>query len=105
MSLLRGLTCRKPLLLCQNGCVDPTSDSANCDGCRQTCPAIAHGAVGCSGGVCGGGSCSAGFGDCDKNAANGCAANLLGDLANCGACGKVCPPVSHATAGCILHPP
>lgn len=95
-----GMTCQQPLLLCQNACIDPRSDPANCSGCGQTCPMIAHGAPGCTGSVCGVGSCGAGFGDCDKNPANGCETNLLGDLANCGACGKACPKPNNADAAC-----
>src|SRR5664280_417953 len=37
------------------------------------------------------GTCSAGFGNCDGNAANGCEINLNSDINNCLTCGHVCP--------------
>jgi len=42
------------------------------------------------GGVCGLGTCNAGFGDCNGMPADGCEVNLATNNANCGACGNVC---------------
>jgi len=44
----------------------------------------------CSGETCQVGTCSAGFGDCDANPANGCETPLSTNLNDCGACGHVC---------------
>ena len=60
----------------------------------------------CAMGACGI-TCAAGFGNCDKVAANGCEANLGSDVNNCGACGNVCPLASPLCLGgmCAAHPP
>ncbi len=44
--------------------------------------------------------CSAGKGDCDRVAANGCEVDLTKTVANCGACGNACS-TSHATPTCV----
>ncbi len=44
-------------------------------------------------------TCDTGFADCDGNGKNGCEASL-GSPLHCGACGNVCAPLPHATAGC-----
>jgi hypothetical protein len=72
-----------------NGCESNTnSDVNNCGGCGNKCSA-AGGTPSCTNGVCGI-SCSAGFGNCDGSAANGCEKNLTNDSANCGTCGTTC---------------
>jgi hypothetical protein len=72
----------------QSGCVSLDTD-ANCGSCGVACDP-ANGVGTCATGSCAVASCSAGFGDCDGNAANGCEANLETDPDNCGACGTVC---------------
>ena len=48
-----------------------------------------------------GGACTVGYGDCDNNPATGCEADLF-SLANCGACGAACGPLSNASSECHL---
>lgn len=84
-----------------NGCeVDLTMDTSNCGSCGSKCAALANAQVGCANGQCGIAACMANFKDCDGNPMNGCEANLLGDLKNCGACGNVCAPVANAVSAC-----
>jgi hypothetical protein len=73
-------------------CVDTTTDPLNCGSCGVPCNGtIANGLPGCVAGKCGVGSCNAGFGDCNKDATDGCEADLSSDKNNCKACGTVCP--------------
>jgi len=44
-------------------------------------------------------SCPAGKGDCDKDAENGCEADLT-ELANCGTCGNACEAGANANVAC-----
>lgn len=65
-----------------------------------TCPAPAHASPTCGGnGVCGW-TCSAGFDNCDGNAATGCEANLA-DPSTCGSCGNACSSANGA-ASCSM---
>jgi hypothetical protein len=49
---------------------DKNNDVNNCGACGNVC-SVANGAPQCSGGTCQIKACSTGFGDCDRNAANG----------------------------------
>ena len=87
--------------MAQSGCeVDIGASAANCGGCGMVCPAVANGVAGCAAGVCGIGSCSGAFRDCDGNAGNGCEVNTGNDLANCGACNKACAMAPNANVAC-----
>ncbi len=85
-----------------NGCETSTSNSlANCGACNNVCPAPANGSAVCTGGVCGVGMCSPGFGNCDFNAGNGCESDTTSSVTNCGACGNVCPTPPNVAAVCL----
>lgn len=82
-----------------NGCeVDLAKDPDHCGACGATC-APAHGKGECSVGVCEVTSCSAGWGDCNKKASDGCEADLASDPKNCGACGATLPTGQSCAAG------
>jgi hypothetical protein len=64
----------------------------DCDGLVDdgvTCPLVANATSACVSGACQV-TCSAGFANCDGNAANGCETALMTDTRNCGACGVIC---------------
>ncbi len=100
-----GLTCSAGFADCDgspaNGCeADVRTSLAHCGACMQACSGAGNQSAACTAGVCVR-SCSAGFADCDGNAANGCEAGLTA-AASCGACGTVCTaatPVCGTTAG------
>lgn len=73
-----------------DGCeVDSSADAKNCGGCGKAC-ALANATAGCANSACTVAGCAMGYGDCDKNPANGCEINLNIDNSNCGACGAAC---------------
>ena len=75
---------------CSGVCKKTASDLANCGACGNACPVRSNASSTCTTGSCGF-TCNTNFGDCDKNAANGCESNLTNDPNNCGGCGTVCP--------------
>ncbi len=82
-----------------NGCeINLNSNAANCGSCGNAC-ALANASQSCVGGACAIGTCNAGFGDCDGQAANGCETNLNASVGNCGTCGNACS-FPNAGAGC-----
>jgi hypothetical protein len=84
-----------------NGCeIDERTNVDNCGACGHACPTVTNGVRGCAASTCVIATCNAGFGNCDGNTANGCEVNEQTDLANCGACGNVCPAVPNGTRGC-----
>jgi F5/8 type C domain len=83
-----------------NGCeADVAGNVASCGGCGVVCPARANATSACAAGVCGF-ACAAGFGDCDRDAANGCETDTRASVAHCGGCGMACAPRANATASC-----
>jgi hypothetical protein len=82
---------------CGGSCVVVGEHRAHCAGCDMPCPAWPNGMATCSAGACGG-TCNAGFEDCDGTPANGCEADLSAD-GDCGACGMTCA-LSNASATC-----
>jgi hypothetical protein len=77
---------------------DTSNDVNNCGACGNVC-SVANGVPQCSGAMCQIKACNTGFGDCDRNAANGCETNLSTSVSNCGACGNVCS-AANATSSC-----
>jgi hypothetical protein len=75
--------------VCTGGCVDLTSDAANCGHCGTDCnsPVGLHGTLVCQSSTCVVASCDPGYADC--TAAAGCE-TPLSTPGNCGACGRTC---------------
>jgi len=70
-----------------NGCeVDLLWSSEHCGTCGNTCM-LPNATAACVMGGCSVIACTAGRGDCDRNAATGCETDLTADINNCGACG------------------
>ncbi|MSP61794.1 MAG: hypothetical protein EXR72_15965 [Myxococcales bacterium] len=83
------------------GCeVDTSSDVKNCNACNMACGIVSNGAAGCAMGMCGVGSCTGSFQDCDKMGGNGCEVDTSASAANCGMCGMACPAPANASAAC-----
>lgn len=83
-----------------DGCeVSVQGDTSNCGHCGNVCPVRQHAqAATCAGGQCGN-RCSPHWGDCDRDASNGCESDLWNDLEHCGGCGVRCQD-DHGTAAC-----
>ncbi|MGC4088596.1 MAG: hypothetical protein QM756_12005 [Polyangiaceae bacterium] len=72
-----------------DGCERAVSgDIANCGGCNVACSSN-HGTPSCTSGVCAT-ACSAGYGNCNNNASDGCELATTNDANNCGACNAKC---------------
>ncbi len=85
------------------GCeTDTRATPAHCGGCGAACPARAHASSTCAAATCGI-LCSAGFGDCDGDATNGCETDLSTTVAHCGRCGGAC--ASGVCAGGVCQAP
>ncbi len=83
-----------------DGCETDLKLPDNCAACGNDCRSIPNVlSSGCSQGKCQY-VCNAGRADCNKNAADGCEANLS-STTNCGACGNDCSSLPHvASASC-----
>jgi hypothetical protein len=81
--------CKRGEVLCGTACVDTASDAKNCGACGITCPAEPNATVQCVNGTCGG-TCKAGFANCNEDTADGCETNVASDVNNCGGCGVHC---------------
>jgi hypothetical protein len=98
MSGMCTRTCSPPTTLCAAACVDTQTDPNNCGACNQVCSVGVHATPACGGGRCGI-VCEANYRDCDGNPSTGCEVNVVGDIANCGACGRACT-AANATSVC-----
>ncbi|MDQ3035553.1 MAG: MopE-related protein [Myxococcota bacterium] len=87
-----------------NGCETPLNTLANCSMCGMTC-SHPNATSSCATGSCALSSCSAGFGNCDGSAANGCE-TMTNTLTSCGACGTACARTNAtptcATGSCMI---
>ena len=83
---------------CGGACTDTGTDAQNCGGCGMAC-GVQHSSALCLAGVCSPGQCAAGWGDCNKDAKDGCEANLRIDTKNCAMCGAACD-YPNAISGC-----
>ncbi len=87
-----------------DGCeTDTTKDTANCGACGVSCqgPNVKSGT--CAASSCAL-TCDTGYADCDEHPTNGCETYLLGDGANCGACGHDCMHGGCAASICTAPP-
>ncbi|MBX3209481.1 MAG: hypothetical protein KF764_30890 [Labilithrix sp.] len=96
------LACRPSYHACAGACVVDTDPAACGAGC-VVCPVPAHAEATCKDAACGF-QCSAGFGNCNQDAADGCESNLATDPLHCGACGKSCNGGA-CNAGVCAPPP
>ena len=82
-----------------DGCENPLdADLLNCGACGNQC-SMQNNTPTCSKGACVF-ACNAGYGNCDKNPANGCEDFVTTDAKNCGACGVVCS-TQNCTSNCV----
>lgn len=84
-----GTTCAQGESCCGGGCADVANDISHCGACGVTCN-VPRATSRCAGGNCQIAQCQGGWGDCDRNALNGCETNFDKDDYNCGRCGKSC---------------
>lgn len=89
------------------GCGSPTAlrvcDESGAGYVDRACPARAHATVSCNDGVCGDFVCDPGFGDCNRNADDGCE-SALDTNDNCGACRNFCVGEQTCRGGMCLLP-
>jgi hypothetical protein len=84
-----------------DGCeTDLRTTAAHCGGCGNVCALANVVSQTCAAGQCAVGTCTAGFGDCDGLAVNGCEADLAADPFNCGACNASCDLYPNAAGVC-----
>ena len=82
-----------------DGCeAELANDPAHCGGCDQAC-LYPHAEGLCNDGVCSMGECQDGFGDCNRDADDGCEVDLMHAMEHCGGCGQVCDR-PHASGDC-----
>jgi hypothetical protein len=95
-----GTGCGPGLATCPTGgsCGTAITTVTNCGGCGITCSNIHIPTPTCVTGVCGG-TCAAGFADCDNTLGDGCEVDINTDVANCGACNHACN-IAGAVAQC-----
>ena len=89
-------------ICCGGACRNTTNDVTNCGACGRVCAQYPNAANRCAGGTCSMGACNAGFLDCNKKDSDGCEVSASDDIANCGACGAVCPRIVGGTTVCSM---
>ncbi len=94
-----GTACGKGATCCAGACATLASDLANCGACGNAC-AGGNATWTCTQSACAIAQCNQNFADCNNTPGDGCEANLLSDLKNCGACAKPCQS-ANATAACM----
>ena len=65
------------------------NDMENCGACGAVCQ-LPHADAVCRSGSCTTDSCDEGYGNCNRDIADGCEAELSSDAENCGDCGHAC---------------
>lgn len=93
--------CPAPQVDCGSGCTDLLTDPSNCGSCGEVCSFV-NAIATCANAACALGACTAGWGNCDLDDANGCETDLQQSTQHCGWCGNVCSAPSNATAICEL---
>jgi hypothetical protein len=84
-----------------NGCeTDTRVTVSHCGTCGHACASAPNAVPACALGVCAL-LCTAGFADCDGNAANGCETDTRTSASHCGGCGRACSLPNAATAACV----
>jgi len=102
-----GHGCQAGRDCCADKCIDTTKEVTNCGGCGTTCPTPANTTMKCEldtatgRGACKVASCTAGWADCNGNAADGCEQDVFTTLANCGGCGTACT-IANGTGVCEM---
>src|SRR5262249_17877361 len=80
---------------CAEGDGSECANTGECDGTAAACAVIPCTLLNvdkthCEAGTCAIDMCTAGFGDCDMMADDGCELDVSSDIDNCGACGVAC---------------
>jgi hypothetical protein len=84
-----------------NGCeADLRTSTTHCGRCGGACR-YANATASCTAGTCALDQCSAGFANCNMNAADGCEVTLATSTSHCGACGRACT-FPNAAATCAM---
>ncbi len=82
-----------------DGCeAELSSDHDHCGACGMSCD-LPNALAGCLAGQCLIESCSAWFGNCNRQTEDGCEVDLESDPDHCGSCGIACD-LPHASSGC-----
>lgn len=81
-----------------NGCeANLRTDPTHCGACGARCVLDHVATAACEAASCRVAVCAPSYGDCDRNAENGCEVNIRTTLAHCGACGTPCTSPNAAT--------
>ncbi|MBL8678680.1 MAG: hypothetical protein JNK05_05925 [Myxococcales bacterium] len=85
---------------CGASCTNTTNDVRNCGGCGLVCDEPPNTVATCSANTCGT-MCVMGFGNCDRDARNGCETNLRTNALHCGRCDNACVAISTRVGACL----